>query len=47
MRQIDLSQLPRDKRNYICWKQSVGAEIPFQYDDMNGIFTIVAVNKNK
>lgn len=47
MRQIDLSGLPRDKRNYISWKHSIGLNIPFIYDNIKGDLTIVAIRTNK
>ena len=47
MRYTDLSSLPKDKNNRICWKQSAGAKIPFEYDGISGVLTIAAVSTGK
>ena len=45
MRHVDLTQLPRDKRNYIAWNQAAGFQIPFIYDHLRGEMTILQANK--
>ncbi|WP_370777404.1 hypothetical protein [Holdemania massiliensis] len=47
MRHVDLTQLPRDKRNYIAWNQAAGFQIPFIYDHLRGEMTILQANKGK
>lgn len=41
MRKCCLESLPRDYRNYIDWKNSVGCIIDFIYDDINGTIEIL------
>lgn len=45
MRSVDLSGLPRDARHFIAWNQSEGYDIPFQYDDQQGLLTILRAGK--
>ena len=45
MRSVDLSGLPRDARHFIAWNQSEGFDVPFQYDDQQGLLTILRVGK--
>ena len=45
MRSVDLSGLPRDARQFIAWNQSEGFDVPFQYDDQQGLLTILRVGK--
>ena len=45
MRSVDLSGLPRDARHFIAWNQSEGYDIPFHYDDQQGLLTILRAGK--
>lgn len=45
MRSVDLSGLPRDARHFIAWNQSEGFDIPFHYDDQQGLLTILRAEK--
>ena len=47
IRNIDLSNLPRDPRNRIDWKRSVGLEFYFIYGDVKGKMKIINYNKGK
>ena len=40
-RSIDLSNLPRKSNGKINWGASVGCEVPFIYDGINGSITIL------
>lgn len=45
MRSVDLSGLPRDARHFIAWNQSEGYDVPFHYDDQQGLLTILRAGK--
>lgn len=45
MRSVDLSGLPRDARHFIAWNQSEGFDIPFHYDDQQGLLTTCGLQK--
>ena len=45
MRSVDLSGLPRDARHFIAWNQSEGFDVPFHYDDQQGLLTILRAGK--
>ena len=47
IRNIDLSNLPRNPRNRIDWKRSVGLEFYFIYGDVKGKMKIINYNKGK
>ena len=47
IRNIDLSNLPRDPSNRIDWKRSVGLEFYFIYGDIKGKMKIINYNKGK
>lgn len=39
-KEIDLSKLPRNKQNNINWKESIGYDVYFKYDDIEDYVTI-------
>ena len=39
---IDLSSLPRNNKNNIDWKNSIGYKVYFEYEDIKGYIEILA-----
>lgn len=47
MRQIFLEDLPKNNNGTISWKNSVGCNVRFEYDDISGVVEIIGYDNSK